>query len=116
MFNRNPQRIISFNLGGAPFDEDLLELGEDTPEHYRLAAVRYREGLLRLYQPLIARLGTSFALVVVEENHDLGPCYEVVARVTDRLPAAIALVEFMTENPPGTWSELEEADPVDALP
>jgi len=109
-------RVVSFHLGSAPFAEDVFDLGEDTPHHERAAAVRYRAGLLRLYRPLILPLGNAVTLDVVAVDHDLGPHYEVVARVAVSSSAAVELAEYLSNHLPGTWSELEESEPLQRLP
>jgi len=108
--------ITTFSLGGTPFDEDGLEIGADGPDDYRRAAVRYRDGLLRLYQPIIAQMRCTFSLEVVTVEHDLGPQYDVVARVIGSHPPAIRLAEFIVENTPANWADIENADPIQELP
>lgn len=109
-------RIVSFHLGSAPFAEDVFDLGEDTPHHECTAAIRYRAGLLRLYHRLILPLENAFVLDVVAVDHDLGPHYEVVARVAVSSSAAVELAEYLSNHLPGAWSELEESEPLQRLP
>jgi len=115
MFRQQPSRVISFNMGAAPFGEDLPELGEDTPKHFHATAVRFCQGLRRLYGPLIVPGGAAFSLHVESIDHDLAPHYEVTARVVDAHPAALKLSEYMANSVPGTWTDLEQGEPIDRL-
>lgn len=100
----------------APFGEDLPELGEDTRHDLHATPVRFLQGLRRLYGPLFASLGTAFSIVVDAVDHDLSLHYEVTARVVDAHPAAPKLAEYMAENAPGTWSDLEQSEPIGRPP
>ena len=102
-------------MGAAPFGEDLPELGEDTPKHFHATAVRFCQGLRRLYGPLIAPGGAAFSLHVESIDHDLALHYEVTARVVDAHPAALKLSEYMANSVPGTWTDLEQGEPIDRL-
>lgn len=94
-------------LGSAPAEEDCKSVGIDTPEELREEAVRFLDGLRKLYDNQIQEWCGFLYFDLEKCDHDFGTYWDVVLKYDGRVEEVKQLALSIEKSLPLTWAELE---------